>query len=96
MLEVFKFLELFCAALYLMGVSVMAGFWGQFFIRKLIAILKRASLIVFILSAVIFASAITMGNFESYGQTYINIWSLKWKTAGNFYVESYFPLGWWS
>lgn len=48
-------------ALYLMGVSVMAGFWGQFFIRKLIAILKRASLIVFILSAVIFASAITMG-----------------------------------
>nr|XP_043613372.1 sulfite exporter TauE/SafE family protein 4-like [Erigeron canadensis] len=48
-------------ALYLMAVSVMAGFWGQFFIRRLIAFLKRASLIVFILSAVIFASAITMG-----------------------------------
>nr|GEV08704.1 sulfite exporter TauE/SafE family protein 4-like [Tanacetum cinerariifolium] len=48
-------------ALYLMAVSIMAGFWGQFFIRRLIAFLKRASLIVFILSAVIFASAITMG-----------------------------------
>ncbi|XP_071709717.1 sulfite exporter TauE/SafE family protein 4-like [Rutidosis leptorrhynchoides] len=48
-------------ALYLMAVSVMAGFWGQFFIRRLVAFLKRASLIVFILSAVIFASALTMG-----------------------------------
>ncbi|XP_059667509.1 sulfite exporter TauE/SafE family protein 4-like [Cornus florida] len=48
-------------ALYLMSVSLLAGFWGQFFIRKLIAILKRASLIVFILSAVIFASALIMG-----------------------------------
>ncbi|KAL1813257.1 hypothetical protein DCAR_0625558 [Daucus carota subsp. sativus] len=48
-------------ALYLMFISVLAGFWGQLFIRKLIAVLKRASLIVFILSAVIFASALTMG-----------------------------------
>ncbi|KAF2307511.1 hypothetical protein GH714_029318 [Hevea brasiliensis] len=48
-------------ALYLMAVSVLAGFWGQFFVRKLITILRRASLIVFILSGVIFASALTMG-----------------------------------
>ncbi|KAK4762509.1 hypothetical protein SAY86_008277 [Trapa natans] len=48
-------------ALYLMTVSIMAGFWGQFFVRKLITILKRASLIVFILSGVIFVSALTMG-----------------------------------
>ncbi|KAF7818712.1 sulfite exporter TauE/SafE family protein 4-like [Senna tora] len=48
-------------ALYLTAVSVLAGFWGQFIIRKMITILKRASLIVFILSGVIFASAITMG-----------------------------------
>ncbi|KAI3865569.1 hypothetical protein MKW92_046737 [Papaver armeniacum] len=48
-------------ALYLIAVSVAAGFWGQCFIRKLIAILKRASIIIFILSAVIFASALTMG-----------------------------------
>ncbi|KAL4339486.1 hypothetical protein GQ457_08G012060 [Hibiscus cannabinus] len=48
-------------ALYLMGVSILAGFWGQYLVRKMIAILRRASLIVFILSAVIFASALTMG-----------------------------------
>ncbi|GMI84760.1 hypothetical protein like AT2G36630 [Hibiscus trionum] len=48
-------------ALYLMGVSILAGFWGQYFVRRLIAILRRASLIVFILSGVIFASALTMG-----------------------------------
>ncbi|KAI5395800.1 hypothetical protein KIW84_062110 [Lathyrus oleraceus] len=48
-------------ALYLVAVSVLAGFWGQFFVRKLVAFLGRASLIVFILSAVIFASALTMG-----------------------------------
>ncbi|KAF9680196.1 hypothetical protein SADUNF_Sadunf06G0096100 [Salix dunnii] len=48
-------------ALYLMGVSIVAGFWGQFFVRKLVTILRRASLIVFILSGVIFVSALTMG-----------------------------------
>ncbi|KAK1426041.1 hypothetical protein QVD17_14709 [Tagetes erecta] len=48
-------------ALYLMSVSILAGFWGQFFVRKLVVFLKRASIIVFILSAVIFASALTMG-----------------------------------
>ncbi|XP_020202724.1 sulfite exporter TauE/SafE family protein 4 [Cajanus cajan] len=48
-------------ALYLTLVSVLAGFWGQFFVRRLIAFLGRASIIVFILSGVIFASALTMG-----------------------------------
>ncbi|XP_024983956.1 sulfite exporter TauE/SafE family protein 4-like [Cynara cardunculus var. scolymus] len=48
-------------ALYLMSVSILAGFWGQFIVRRIITFLKRASLIVFILSAVIFASALTMG-----------------------------------
>lgn len=48
-------------ALFLVAVSVAAGFWGQFFVRKLVLLLKRASVIVFILSAVIFASALTMG-----------------------------------
>ncbi|XP_047338615.1 sulfite exporter TauE/SafE family protein 4-like isoform X2 [Impatiens glandulifera] len=48
-------------AMYFMMVSSMAGFWGQFFVRKLVAFLKRASIIVFILSFVIFASALTMG-----------------------------------
>lgn len=48
-------------ALYLISVSVIAGFWGQFFVRKLVKVLKRASIIIFILSTVIFASALTMG-----------------------------------
>ncbi|XP_058109653.1 sulfite exporter TauE/SafE family protein 4 isoform X1 [Magnolia sinica] len=48
-------------ALYLIAVSVLAGFWGQCLIRKLVTWLRRASIIVFILSAVIFASALTMG-----------------------------------
>ncbi|KAJ1418886.1 Transmembrane protein [Sesbania bispinosa] len=48
-------------ALYLFTVSVLAGFWGQFFVRKLMKFLGRASIIVFILSGVIFASAVTMG-----------------------------------
>ncbi|XP_019444293.1 PREDICTED: uncharacterized protein LOC109348350 [Lupinus angustifolius] len=48
-------------ALYLTGVSILAGFFGQCLVRKLVAILKRASIIVFILSGVIFASALTMG-----------------------------------
>ncbi|KAH1216891.1 Sulfite exporter TauE/SafE family protein 4 [Glycine max] len=48
-------------ALYLTSVSVLAGFWGQFFVRRLITCLGRASIIVFILSGVIFASALTMG-----------------------------------
>ncbi|KAJ8899940.1 hypothetical protein K2173_019645 [Erythroxylum novogranatense] len=48
-------------ALYLMSVSFLAGFWGQFLVRKIITLLGRASLIVFILAGVIFVSAITMG-----------------------------------
>lgn len=48
-------------ALYLMSISLLAGFWGQYFVRKLVAFLKRASIIVFVLSAVIFSSALTMG-----------------------------------
>lgn len=48
-------------ALYLIFVSLLAGFWGQFFVRKLVKFLKRASLIVFILATVIFTSALVMG-----------------------------------
>ncbi|GAU30595.1 hypothetical protein TSUD_392860 [Trifolium subterraneum] len=48
-------------ALYLMIVSILAGFWGQYFVRRLVTFLGRASVIVFILSVVIFASALTMG-----------------------------------
>ncbi|KAK4792922.1 hypothetical protein SAY86_023357 [Trapa natans] len=49
-------------ALYLMAVSTLAGFWGQYLVRKLINSLGRVSIIVFILSSFIFVSALTMGN----------------------------------
>ncbi|XP_031488902.1 sulfite exporter TauE/SafE family protein 4-like isoform X2 [Nymphaea colorata] len=48
-------------ALYLTGVSIIAGFFGQYFVRKLVTILGRASIIIFILSSVIFLSALVMG-----------------------------------
>eukprot|EP01018_Ginkgo_biloba_P021672 Gb_37352 [translate_table: standard] len=48
-------------ALYLMGVSILAGFFGQYLIRKIVTLLGRASIIVFLLSGVIFVSALTMG-----------------------------------
>uniref|UniRef100_A0A0D6QTE8 Sulfite exporter TauE/SafE family protein n=1 Tax=Araucaria cunninghamii TaxID=56994 RepID=A0A0D6QTE8_ARACU len=48
-------------ALYLISISILAGFWGQCLVRKLVTFLGRASIIVFILSGVIFASALTMG-----------------------------------
>ncbi|KAJ8433475.1 hypothetical protein Cgig2_020647 [Carnegiea gigantea] len=53
--------EILFTALYLMSISLLAGFWRQYFVRKLVAFRKRASIIVFILSAVIFSSALTMG-----------------------------------
>ncbi|KAI4365630.1 hypothetical protein MLD38_021596 [Melastoma candidum] len=48
-------------ALYLMAVSLVAGFLGQYLVRKIVTILGRVSIIVFILSGVIFVSAIAMG-----------------------------------
>ncbi|KAI3746863.1 hypothetical protein L6452_09305 [Arctium lappa] len=60
-----------------MSISILAGFCGQFFIRKLVAFLKRASIIIFILSGVIFASTLTMGihnvtieDAHTYGSTH--------------------------
>lgn len=48
-------------ALYFVAVSTVAAFVGQHVVRKLIAILGRASLIIFILSFTIFVSAISLG-----------------------------------
>ncbi|KAH9327159.1 hypothetical protein KI387_007337, partial [Taxus chinensis] len=47
-------------ALYLTSISILAGFGGQCLVRKAVTCLGRASIIVFILSGVIFASALTM------------------------------------
>ncbi|KAL2968167.1 hypothetical protein AAZX31_15G015300 [Glycine max] len=47
--------------LYFVAVSTFAAFVGQVLVRKLVAILGRASLIIFILSSTIFVSAISLG-----------------------------------
>ncbi|KAG6538909.1 hypothetical protein ZIOFF_004061 [Zingiber officinale] len=49
------------AALYLVAVSLVAAFVGQHIVRKIIEILGRASIIIFILSFTIFVSAISLG-----------------------------------
>ncbi|RVW25814.1 Sulfite exporter TauE/SafE family protein 3 [Vitis vinifera] len=48
-------------ALYFVAVATVAAFLGQHVVRKLINILGRASLIIFILSFTIFVSAISLG-----------------------------------
>ncbi|XP_042454474.1 sulfite exporter TauE/SafE family protein 3-like isoform X1 [Zingiber officinale] len=48
-------------ALYLVAVSLVAAFVGQHIVRKIIEILGRASIIIFILSFTIFVSAISLG-----------------------------------
>ncbi|GKV16264.1 hypothetical protein SLEP1_g26932 [Rubroshorea leprosula] len=48
-------------ALYLAGMATIAAFVGQHVVGKVINILGRASLIIFILSGMIFASAISLG-----------------------------------
>ncbi|KAF8407052.1 hypothetical protein HHK36_006177 [Tetracentron sinense] len=48
-------------ALYFVAVSTIAAFVGQHVVRKIITILGRASLIIFILAFTIFVSAISLG-----------------------------------
>ncbi|KAK9699867.1 hypothetical protein RND81_08G200500 [Saponaria officinalis] len=48
-------------ALYFIAVATVAAFVGQHVVRKLIIILGRASLIIFILAFMIFVSAVSLG-----------------------------------
>ncbi|KAK3011627.1 hypothetical protein RJ639_011129 [Escallonia herrerae] len=48
-------------AAYLVLVATIAAFTGQHVVRRIIALLGRASIIIFILSLTIFASAISLG-----------------------------------
>ncbi|KAF8102817.1 hypothetical protein N665_0193s0001 [Sinapis alba] len=48
-------------ALYLVGVATVAAFVGQHVVRRLITVIGRASLIIFILASMIFISAISLG-----------------------------------
>ncbi|GMH14262.1 hypothetical protein Nepgr_016103 [Nepenthes gracilis] len=48
-------------SLYFVAVATVSAFVGQYVVRKLIAIIGRVSLIIFILSFMIFVSAISLG-----------------------------------
>ncbi|KAJ8465337.1 hypothetical protein OPV22_027889 [Ensete ventricosum] len=48
-------------ALYFISVALVAAFVGQYVVKKLIDILGRASLIIFILAFTIFVSAVSLG-----------------------------------
>lgn len=48
-------------AAYFFAVCIVAAYWGQHVIRRLIILLGRASLIIFTLAFVIFLSALTLG-----------------------------------
>ncbi|KAI4329245.1 hypothetical protein L6164_021533 [Bauhinia variegata] len=48
-------------ALYFVAVSTVAALSGQYLVKKLIAVLGRASLIIFILAFTVFVSAISLG-----------------------------------
>ena len=54
----------------------MAALTGQTFIRRLIILLGRSSLIIFILAITIFVSAITLGKCSTSSQ-YLNIFDLS-------------------
>lgn len=51
----------FYAALYFVAVATIAAFVGQHVVRRIIRILGRASIIIFILSFTIFVSAVSLG-----------------------------------
>lgn len=55
------YLAFWVAALFFVAVATVAAFIGQHAVRKLINILGRASLIIFILAFTIFVSAISLG-----------------------------------
>jgi hypothetical protein len=55
------FVEMSHAALYFLLVSFIAALVGQHFLRKILKLFGRASIIIFILASIIFISAILLG-----------------------------------
>lgn len=57
---------LYRAALYFVAVATVAALVGQHVVRKIISIVGRASVIIFVLAFTIFISALTLGKFLLY------------------------------
>jgi len=60
---VYEFIYLFASASYFALVATLAAFTGQHVVRKIIVVLGRASIIIFILALTIFISALSLGTF---------------------------------
>jgi hypothetical protein len=58
------FVEMSHAALYFLLVSFIAALVGQHFLRKILKLFGRASIIIFILASIIFISAILLGIYQ--------------------------------
>ena len=54
----------YASALYLVLVATIAAFVGQHVVRRVINILGRSSIIIFILASTIFISAISLGKYS--------------------------------
>lgn len=69
------------AALYFVAVAAVASLFGQHVVRRLIIIMGRASLIIFILAFTIFVSAVLLGkdmttlNFLKFQATQKFMWN---------------------
>jgi len=50
-----------CTAMYFIVVAAISAIVGQHIVRKLIDILGRASIIIFVLAITIFVSAVSLG-----------------------------------
>ena len=59
------------AALYFVAVATVAALAGQSVVRRLIILLGRASLIIFILALTIFISAISLGELDFLVEKYV-------------------------
>ncbi|KAL2493108.1 Sulfite exporter TauE/SafE family protein [Abeliophyllum distichum] len=68
-------------ALYFVAVATVAALVGQHVVRKMISVLGRASLIIFILAFIIFASAISLG--------WVGISNIIGKVEGKEYIWFY-------
>lgn len=52
------------SALYFVAVATVAALVGQYVVRKMISLFRRASLIIFVLAFIIFISAIFLGKWK--------------------------------
>lgn len=78
--------NLFFAAVYFAVMSSLSALVGQHVVRRVINVLGRASIIIFILAFTIFVSAISLGMFSFMHYVSDHFLPMKWIR-----VSFYFP-----